>query len=303
MGILGSGAESIDLSLTLVELYISKGKYEKALDILMGLKSICYTPAVVSLCISLFNVLKKEGDAMIYLDEAIKYGQENPSSVKKEHVITFMKESSNLKLANGDVESAVKMLEILRNEDPSEMTTVAKIVAAYSKINIKRAQEYSVHLPPLASADSTGIDLNMLEMADMIGSFRFSKKMMKQTLEEGGEVKEEIVKKKKTRKKKKGKLPKNYNPEVDPDPERWLPRWERSTFKHKKMKRGANTVGKGTQGSAPAEQPQSSPKPASPKPGHTNANVTPNSPSANVVPPRQQKPGAKPKAKKKKKGW
>lgn len=40
-----------------------------------------------------------------------------------------------------------------------------------------------------------------------------------------------------------GKLPKNYNPDVDPDPERWLPRWERSTFKHKKAKRGTNTIG------------------------------------------------------------
>merc|ERR1719312_1119444 len=117
---------------------------------------------------------------------------------------------------------------------------------------------------------------------------------------------QEIIKKKKKRKKKKGKLPKNYNPDVDPDPERWLPRWERSTFKHKKTKRGANTVGKGTQGSVQGgDQPQS-PKPASassPKPG-TNP-VAPNSPSAgatNVVPPRQQKPGAKSKAKKKKKG-
>ena len=34
------------------------------------------------------------------------------------------------------------------------------------------------------------------------------------------------------------RLPKNYNPDVDPDPERWLPRWERSTFKHRKQKRG-----------------------------------------------------------------
>lgn len=41
-----------------------------------------------------------------------------------------------------------------------------------------------------------------------------------------------------------GKLPKNYNPEVDPDPERWLPRWERSTYKHKKSKRGNTGVGK-----------------------------------------------------------
>ena len=34
------------------------------------------------------------------------------------------------------------------------------------------------------------------------------------------------------------RMPKSYNPDVDPDPERWLPRWERSTFKHKKQKRG-----------------------------------------------------------------
>merc|ERR1712142_839863 len=141
-------------------------------------------------------------------------------------------------------------------------------------------------------------------MTNMIGSFRFSKKVAKQSPEDG-DVNPEVIKKRKNRKKKKGKLPKNYNPEVDPDPERWLPRWERSTFKHKKTKRGMNAVGKGTQGSsASAEQLPSSPKPTSPKPS-ASTNPVPDSPSApNVVPPRQQKPGAKSKAKKKKgKGW
>jgi len=305
-GILASGVQSNDLALTLTQLYMSKGKYEKAIEVLRSLESICYTPAVVSLCISLYNVVGKEGEAVAYLDKAIQYGQENPDKVKKEHVITFMKESSNLKLASGDVESAVKTLEVLRNEDPSEIMTVAKIVAAYSKIDLKKAQQYSVHLPPLTSAMSQKeIDINTLEMTDMIGSFRFSKKTLKQSLEEG-ESKEEVIKKKKTRKRKKGKLPKNYNCEVDPDPERWLPRYERSTFKHKKAKRGVSTVGKGTQGSTPAleAQPQS-PKPASassPKPGVANAPNSPAPGGANVVPPRQQKPGAKTKAKKKKKG-
>lgn len=306
-GILTTGVQSNDIGLILAQLYMTKGKYEKALEALKGLKSIQYTPGIVSLCISLFNVLGKEAEAMAYLDDAIKYGQENPAQIKKEHVITFMKESSNLKLASGDVESAVKMLEVLRNEDPSEIMTVAKIVAAYSKIDLKRAQEYSVHLPPLAKVNEKEIDLNMLEMTDMIGSFRFSKKTLKQSLEEG-ESKEEVVRKKKSRKRKKGKLPKNYNSEVDPDPERWLPRWERSTFKHKKAKRGTNTVGKGTQGSVQGSDQPQSPKPASassPKPG-TNP-IAPNSPGAgagasNVVPPRQQKPGAKSKSKKKKKG-
>ena len=39
-----------------------------------------------------------------------------------------------------------------------------------------------------------------------------------------------------------GKLPKNYNSEVDPDPERWLPRRERSYYKGKRLKKTA--VGK-----------------------------------------------------------
>lgn len=39
-----------------------------------------------------------------------------------------------------------------------------------------------------------------------------------------------------------GKLPKNYNAEVDPDPERWLPKRERSYYKGKRQKKV--TVGK-----------------------------------------------------------
>lgn len=38
--------------------------------------------------------------------------------------------------------------------------------------------------------------------------------------------------KKKTIKKRKKKLPKNYNPNVDPDPERWLPKKERTGLKY-----------------------------------------------------------------------
>ena len=41
-----------------------------------------------------------------------------------------------------------------------------------------------------------------------------------------------------------GKLPKNYSNDVDPDPERWLPRRERSYYKGKRQKKGASTVGK-----------------------------------------------------------
>ena len=72
--------------------------------------------------------------------------------------------------------------------------------------------------------------------------------------------------KKKKRKKRKKILPKNYDPTVDPDPERWLPKWQRSTYKKKKDKRHKDALGRGTQGTAVSDTVESSippPKPSS----------------------------------------
>ena len=62
---------------------------------------------------------------------------------------------------------------------------------------------------------------------------------------------------KKKKKKKKIRLPKHYNPNVAPDPERWLPRRERSTYRPKKVRDRRRRdqradVGKGTQGTSAA---------------------------------------------------
>lgn len=45
-----------------------------------------------------------------------------------------------------------------------------------------------------------------------------------------------------------GKLPKNYDPKVTPDPERWLPMKERSYYRGKKKGKKKDQIGKGTQG-------------------------------------------------------
>lgn len=45
---------------------------------------------------------------------------------------------------------------------------------------------------------------------------------------------------KKIKKKKKTKLPKNYDPNVIPDPERWLPKYERKGYK--KMKKHKKNI-------------------------------------------------------------
>lgn len=59
----------------------------------------------------------------------------------------------------------------------------------------------------------------------------------------------------KRKRKRKTKLPKNYNPNIPPDPERWLPRQERSAYRKKLNKKYKDRdIGRGTQGVASSSQ-------------------------------------------------
>lgn len=57
----------------------------------------------------------------------------------------------------------------------------------------------------------------------------------------------------KKKKKRKVKLPKNYDPNVPLDAERWLPLRERSYYRGRRNKKKQNAVGKGTQGAVSAK--------------------------------------------------
>ena len=62
---------------------------------------------------------------------------------------------------------------------------------------------------------------------------------------------QEIITGKLRRRKRKRKplLPKNYDPKVPPDPERWLPKQERTAYKKKISKKHKDReIGRGTQG-------------------------------------------------------
>lgn len=59
------------------------------------------------------------------------------------------------------------------------------------------------------------------------------------------------------KKKRKPRLPKVYDPNIPPDPERWLPKHERSNYKKRKDRRYRDTgIGKGTQGAASGSSDQ-----------------------------------------------
>ncbi len=86
---------------------------------------------------------------------------------------------------------------------------------------------------------------------------------------------------KKKKKKKKKHLPKDLS--VQPDPERWIPLKERSTYKRKGRKGKANEIGKGAQGAVEKKIPEKEKlKPSTSSSSlPSSTGVTPSNPNTN----------------------
>lgn len=298
-----------NVKLTLVQLYLAQGNVSTACTTLRSIKDLAYKPGVVSALVTMYSHLGDISSAVGVLDDAVEHAQKNKAMMRQSEVLSLMRENVAYKLQHGKAKEAVDMLEKLHKEDSRDVKTLAQLIKAYSRLNPQKAEYYSEKLKPLdTQAQSSSINVEELEMSLSTMGSRYGRARMKQ---EGGDTemvdltKESFVKRRK-RKRKRGKLPKNYNAEVDPDPERWIPKRERTYYKGKRQKKGAS-VGKGTQGAAAPSDASSSPKtPGSPKPASPPGTPSASGSTANVVPPRQQQPQAakkKQRTKKKKGGW
>ena len=188
----------------------------------------------------------------------------------------------------------MEQLEELLKSNPKDKTTLAQLVLAYAKFDLKKAMEISKKLPDFVSKS---VDVDALESSATMS--RYGKKATigspkPQTPEQ---VSEET--KKKRRKKRKKRLPKSFNPNVDPDPERWVPRRERTGYRRTRKERRKGDKFTGAQGTAAG---QAEVYDYSKKQGQQGA--IPKSPQVQEMPqgPRQQqrKPQAKGKKKNKK---
>lgn len=281
------------LSFTLAQLLLTQGHISQACDTLKSLGDVSYTPGVISALVTLYQSLEDKDSALSTLQTAIKWYRKNLP--KSSALNIFIHESAKMELKNGHSQEAAKLLEELRKENPGDLKTLAQLISAYSQFNPQKAKDVSKQLPPVSEVTSK-IDVDNLESTSWTMGAKYIKKGVKSdtpsTKPDSGDG---LIQRKKKRHKK-GKLPKNYDASVDPDPERWLPRRERSTYKKKKDKRGA-AIGKGTQGAVAGSEEMSKTTLAAnvPSPG---SSATPTSP--NVQGPRQVKGAQK---KKKKNRW
>lgn len=165
-----------------------------------------------------------------------------------------------LEANRGDLDAATAYLMQLRNayptcmEDPDVLRKLPRFLAA---THPSKSSELlgSLPSPPalgnseldaLETAGATGAGTSVEQKMDERGLI--AKKGEERTEEPSESSKQESEKKRK--RKRKPRYPKNFDPErpgPPPDPERWLPKWQRSTYKKKRKGKDRDVV-KGSQG-------------------------------------------------------
>lgn len=230
---------------SLAQLLLTQGNVHRTCSVLRSIPEATKHVGIISMIVSLYSSTGDVDSAIEVLDEAIEWwAKQTPSQVTQTTLRMLMLESAQYKLRHGKPDAAATVLEKLFAQNTADLRVQAMLVSAYSRFDPRKAEDLSRSLPSL---DGTGeVDVDTLEQ---MPSFRHTRRQLQrpETVVQLADVKEVVAKKKKKRK---PRLPKNYDPSKDPDPERWLPLRERSYYRRGR-KKGFSAL-RGTQGSSAA---------------------------------------------------
>lgn len=250
-----SEEELTAIKFAIIQLLLMQNNRKEAIKMFLSLNDDCkYKPGVVSTLVSLYQSMKCKDDAANLLKDAVEWYKRK--NLRSNNLPSIFHNAADFYLQQGKMESASDCLEELLKLYPNDMKVIARLVIAYADHNPKRAQEFSVQLPPLQTL-TVAVEIDALEAANWVMSAK-AKKYTKEDpspgLSTGGTpavtATGKLVttsKKKKRNRKRKIVLPKNYNADVPPDPERWLPKYERTGFRKKRDRRAKDII-KGSQG-------------------------------------------------------
>ncbi|KAK9863884.1 hypothetical protein WJX84_011397 [Apatococcus fuscideae] len=167
----------------------------------------------------------------------------------------LLQQLAELHLQAGDASKALASYQELSKVDP-EAAVASGMLGRLARSEVGQdphtAAALEDQLPPMPAAD---VDIDALESAPL-GMARRQRRLPgeKRVTEEGGEKTAS-----KRKRKRKPRLPKGFdsaNPGPPPDPERWLPKWQRSDFKRKRTtsRRREKEGLKGSQGAGKVDE-------------------------------------------------
>lgn len=214
-----------------------------AADSLARISDIQHKPATVATLVSLKERAGDIDGASAVLDSSVKWWS-NAMTEEDNKLDVIMQEAASFKIRHGREEEAARLFEELVKSQGS-IEALVGLVATAARMDINKAELYEKQLKPLPGLKD--IDVDILEKTSgakhVEGSINIS---VVDTHEEG-----KNKTKAKKKRKRKPRYPKGFdpaNPGPPPDPERWLPKRERSSYRPKRKDKRAAQV-RGSQGS------------------------------------------------------
>jgi signal recognition particle subunit SRP72 len=236
---------SLEIKFALVQLHLMSGNKTKAIEILQSLDTkLKFSPGVVSALVSLHLGNNDKPGASEVLKAAVDWYKKNKTNVGD--LSDMWRQAADFHMRGGESETAAKSLEELFRSNPNDMKILAQLVIAYAQFDPKKAQDASKKLPPL-EALTTQAEIDELEATNWMMITKAVKKKTTKSDQSPGTPGSEGAQKKIKKRKRKNKLPRYFDPNAKPDPERWLPKQERTGYRKKKDRRQKEVM-KGSQG-------------------------------------------------------
>lgn len=238
------------VNLCIAQFHLMKGEKLEACKVLEHLGEQAYKPGIVGALTTLYLGIGDEPTALKVFEKTVEFYKKK--KIKSADLSSFWRQAADFHIRNGHPQVAANSLEELLSANKDDKRITAQLVLACSQFDKARALKLSKELPSVDEL-SKGIDFEIIQT---IAPVNFKKSpATKSDSQPGTPRTDDFQKRTRKHKKRKGKLPKNYDPNIPPDPERWLPKYERTGYRKKRDRRNKEVI-KGSQGTSYGQSEQ-----------------------------------------------
>ncbi|CAJ2507984.1 Uu.00g091700.m01.CDS01 [Anthostomella pinea] len=241
----------VGLLLTIIQLYVQMQSPGPALALLETFlqrletatapdhEDVRFAPGLVAAAVALYRLQGRQNSIRMELARASAHwrSRSEPSSTSllREAGVELLRSSNPEDLA-----AAGATFEKLVAQSENDMTAIAGLVASFATSDYAKVEPY---LQGLTTVERLAAGANVQALIDAgVAAIPVPVPMSKKRAADGDPEKDKAVKRRR-----KKRLPKNYEEGKQPDPERWLPLRDRSTYRPK-GKKGKKRAQEATQG-------------------------------------------------------
>ncbi|OCK83547.1 hypothetical protein K432DRAFT_379407 [Lepidopterella palustris CBS 459.81] len=249
----------VGVLLTIIHLYILTNNHGAAVSLLEsfferldegGTESeldVRFAPGLIGTLVSLYSLQGRKSHSRSELAKAANYWSQHESR----NVPKALLKAAGTALLEGhtpeDLSKAAEIFASLHEQDPTDPTAIAGLVAAYATTNPSKLNSQLIDSLPPVSRLVSKIEAAALEDAGVAIPLAIA------TIENKKRPAADKVKPAKAKKVRTSRMPKDFDPQKKMDPERWLPMRDRSYYRPKGRK-GKQRVAGLTQGGEVKEE-------------------------------------------------